>query len=249
MNTEIKIIEDLSLNAWPSYQMQMYDGWILRYSSFYTYRTNCVDQIGASYLPIPEKVNYCERVYRRWQTPAIFKISPLSDPELEDELLTRQYQIRHETDVMTRDLSDLSYTPLTNLKITNRVTYQWLEGLFQLKDTENIVHRRMVPAMYDAIPKDEIAVLLIDGETVVATGLGILDRDYVGVYAIHVGEAYRRRHYAQDIVNTILTEGRKHGAKKAYLQVVSDNEPARELYRKLGFSKSYSYRFYLKEEI
>ena len=39
----IKTIEDLSLNAWPSHQMQIYDGWILRFSYFYTHRTNCVD--------------------------------------------------------------------------------------------------------------------------------------------------------------------------------------------------------------
>ena len=33
---DIKTIEDLSLNAWPSHQMQVYDGWILRFSYFYT---------------------------------------------------------------------------------------------------------------------------------------------------------------------------------------------------------------------
>ena len=30
MNTLIKTIEDLSLNAWPSHQIELYDGWILR---------------------------------------------------------------------------------------------------------------------------------------------------------------------------------------------------------------------------
>ena len=74
----VKTIEDLSLNAWPSYQLQLYDGWILRYSSFYTHRTNCVEQVGESSLPLLEKVEYCEAIYDRWQTPSIFKISPLT---------------------------------------------------------------------------------------------------------------------------------------------------------------------------
>ena len=39
MNTLIKTIEDLSLNAWPSHQIELYDGWILRFSYFYTHRT------------------------------------------------------------------------------------------------------------------------------------------------------------------------------------------------------------------
>lgn len=54
----IKTVEDLSLNAWPSHQMQVYDGWILRFSYFYTHRTNCVETIGPAQLPIAEKVAY-----------------------------------------------------------------------------------------------------------------------------------------------------------------------------------------------
>ena len=50
------MIEDLSLNAWPSHQIQLYDGWLLRFSYFYTHRTNCVEQIGPSSIPIEEKI-------------------------------------------------------------------------------------------------------------------------------------------------------------------------------------------------
>ena len=31
MNPMIKTIEDISLNAWPSHQIQIYDGWLLRF--------------------------------------------------------------------------------------------------------------------------------------------------------------------------------------------------------------------------
>lgn len=55
MNAEIKQIEDMSLNAWPSHKMELYDGWILRFSYFYTHRTNSVEQFGISTLPWKEK--------------------------------------------------------------------------------------------------------------------------------------------------------------------------------------------------
>ena len=77
METTIKKIEDMSLNAWPSHKMELYDGWILRFSYFYTHRTNSVEQFGTSTLPWREKIPYCEQVYKRLGTPAIFKISPL----------------------------------------------------------------------------------------------------------------------------------------------------------------------------
>ena len=86
METTIKKIEDMSLNAWPSHKMELYDGWILRFSYFYTHRTNSVEQFGTSTLPWREKIPSCEQVYKRLGTPAIFKISPLVSQTLIDLL-------------------------------------------------------------------------------------------------------------------------------------------------------------------
>ena len=58
MDGLIKKIEDMSLNAWPSHKMELYDGWILRFSGFYTHRTNSVEQFAPSVLPWREKIPY-----------------------------------------------------------------------------------------------------------------------------------------------------------------------------------------------
>ena len=249
MDLNIKRIEDFSLNAWPSHQMQVYDGWILRYSYFYTHRTNCVDQIGLSLLPLPEKIDYCEAVYRRWSTPCIFKIPPTGDPGLDPLLDARGYRIEHRTTVMTRRLDALAPAPPAEfpLRLREYVDREWLDALFALKQTSNADHLRVVPQMYAAIPKDEAAAVVTDGGRVIATGLSIYDRDAMGIYAIHVDERYRRRGIATQIVHALLSDGLSRGAKSAYLQVVSDNAPAKAVYRRLGFSDSYRYYFRLKE--
>ncbi|MCR5293639.1 MAG: GNAT family N-acetyltransferase [Lachnospiraceae bacterium] len=245
MKTDIKTIEDLSLNAWPSFQMQVYDGWILRYSAFYTHRTNCVEQIGASILPLEEKVPFCERIYDRWRTPCIFKISPITDPALDLLLDRRGYRIEHRVINMVAEINvcgvrkpPAAFIPLT---IERRVSPSWIDGLFSLKGTSDPVHKKIVPGMYAAIPMDEIAVSarLPDGSAG-ASGLGILDRDFIGIYAIHVRESLRRRGLAEAILKTLLFEGARAGAKKAYLQVVADNAPAKALYRKTGFRSAYA---------
>ncbi|MDO4614598.1 MAG: GNAT family N-acetyltransferase [Lachnospiraceae bacterium] len=254
MTQTIKKIEDLSLNAWPSHQMQLYDGWILRFSYFYTHRTNCVEQIGTSSLPVSDKIDYCESVYRRWQTPCIFKISPVGEPGMDALLAGRGYHTEHHTTVMTRTLleQDLRWRPEKRgdgliFNLENQVSYRWIDGLFSLKHTDNIIHRRIVPEMYRAIPKDVIAVSVIDRERVIATGLGILDRDDVGIYAIHVDPAYRRIGLAADICRTLFREAALHGATHAYLQVVTENPPARALYKSLGFSEHFTYWFRVKD--
>lgn len=247
MNAYIKKIEDLSLNAWPSHQIQVYDGWLLRFSYFYTHRTNSVEQIGDSTIPLPEKVDYCENIYRHWGTPCIFKISPLVDPDFDLYLKNRGYTIAHSTQVKTMDLDQ--YTPRPSdisVNLDKEISWDWLDALFSLKGTTSMIHRKIVPTMYSAIPKDTVAASICHDGKIIAIGLGILDRDHIGLYAIHVDPQYRRRGYGQAICTSILNEGMRQGAHHAYLQVVPDNASARTLYDSLGFNHCYDYWFRLK---
>ncbi|MDO4489500.1 MAG: GNAT family N-acetyltransferase [Lachnospiraceae bacterium] len=241
----IKTIEDLSLNAWPSHQIQFYDGWLLRFSYFYTHRTNCVEQMGPSTIPTEEKISYCEQVYKGWGTPSIFKISPLIPAEFDNQLWKRGYEIQHSTDCMIADLTEA--VPVKNRQLTvdisNIIPDSWIQALFTLKNTTNIMHRTVVPSMYNAIPKRTLCASITINGKIAATGLGILDRDYIGIYAIHVHPDFRRQHAASTLCATLLNAGREQGATKAYLQVVSDNRPAIGLYHSLGFRYLYTYWF------
>ena len=57
----------MSLNAWPSHKMELYDGWILRFSYFYTHRTNSVEQFGTSTLPWREKFLTVKMFTNDWE--------------------------------------------------------------------------------------------------------------------------------------------------------------------------------------
>ena len=97
--------------------------------------------------------------------------------------------------------------------------------------------------MYRAILKETICASIRKDGQIIATGLGILDRDYIGIYAIHVKDNFRRRGFARQICTGLLKEGIKKGAYKAYLQVVEGNNSARTLYESLGFEYFYTYWF------
>lgn len=262
---EIRYVEDLSLNAWPSHMIELYDGWLIRFSYNYTYRTNSVEQVNDSSIPVDEKIAYCEDIYRRFHSPCSFKINPLLDPAFDLHLEELDYEIRHVTEVMTADTSHLHLMqPLSfeyefenrlqlpsfvhygdDLTVTlqSEITDEWIQGVFHLNGTSNPTLRRIVPSMFKAIPKETIAASIeIDGR-MVASGLGICDRDYVGIYAIYVSPGCRRRHYARAICSTILSEGIRRGVAKAYLQVVQGNHNAKTLYQSLGFTDFYTYWF------
>lgn len=244
METNIKKIEDMSLNAWPSYRMELIDGWILRFSHFYTHRTNSVEQFGDSSLPWCKKIPFCENEYKRLGTPAIFKISPLVSIDFDYVLENRGYRIEHTTEVMTLELSEANLTASCDLvELNNEISDEWIHSLFRLKNMKNEIHKKIVPTMYHAIPKETVSACIRKDGKIIATGLGILDRDYVGIYAIHVHENYRQQGYARQICTSILKNAKEKGAVNAYLQVVQGNTNARALYESLGFQEFYTYWF------
>ncbi len=272
----IRHIEDLSLNAWPSHMIELYDGWLIRFSHNYTYRTNSVEQVNASTIPIADKVRYCEEVYKGFGSPCSFKISPLLDPSFDSFLADRDYQIRHVTEVMTADTNHLHllspseegydfenrlslphYVEYSNprhaagsgsadsitVTLQSEITDEWIAGVFHLNGTSDPTLRRIVPSMFKAIPKETIAASIeIDGR-MVASGLGIRDRNYIGLYAIYVSPGCRRRGYARAICSTLLAQGKALGSTGAYLQVVKGNVSAKSLYHSLGFDDFYTYWF------
>ena len=265
----IKLIEEISLNAWPSHKMELYDGWLIRFSHNYTHRTNSVTQVGASLIPIEEKIEYCEKIYENYHTPSIFKISPLLDPSFDTLLAGRGYEIQHTTEVMTMNFSEFAPLPQESaeyeyygrnsglpsfvvypgnviVQLRDRITDEWIHSLFRLNGTTNPTLRRIVPSMFKAIPKETIvANIEIDGR-MVASGLGILDRGHVGLYAIYVDASCRHKSFGSCICSTILSEARKKGADKAYLQVVKGNVHAKNMYRSFGFRDLYTYWFRVK---
>lgn len=244
MKNKIKIVEDLSLNAWPSHQMQIYDGWILRFSYFYTHRTNCIEQIGPSSIPLSDKLDYCEEIYEKWGTPAIYKINPLIDSSFDQKLTGRGYHIAHITEVMIMDLEKQKF-PSHPLKVvlSREISQEWLDALFSMKGTVNQVHRTIVPSMYAAIPKDVICASVYNGNEIIATGLTILDRDYAGLYAIHVHQNFRGQGLGRAVCQSLLAAAMEEGASSAYLQVVKGNSRAKNLYTSLGFRDFYTYWF------
>ncbi len=241
----ISKIEDLSINAWPSFKTELYDNWLIRFSHQYTLRTNCVEQLGTSTLPLDEKIDYCEQIYTDYNSPCIFKITPLISEQFDFMLARRDYTRLNETDVMTMTLKKWSYD--SNIKktveISDTITNDWIFGVFKLNNVTNPVHHDIVPNMFRAIPKKTIVAKIIADGQMAASGLGILDRNELGLYAIYTHAGYRERGYARAICNTILEKGKSMGATHSYLQVLKNNASAVNLYESLGYKSEYSYWF------
>jgi hypothetical protein len=80
-------IEELAMNAWPSLQTILIDGWIIRIANGYTKRANSVNPIYLYKNNLDDNIKYCENIYRSNNLPIIFKIVECEEQKIIDQKL------------------------------------------------------------------------------------------------------------------------------------------------------------------
>lgn len=249
---EMQQLEELTLNALPALQTMYVDGWVLRFSKGCTKRANSVIPLyRLDEKTIEDHIKLCEAIYRKQNLPTTFKVFDMKSMQhLEACLIERGYKEVGEVSVQVAPLKQVHHSLSNDVYLTScrELTDDWLRyfALFNdLPANERHVFQQM---LHSIVPKTNY-VLMKDKEndSVIACGLAVLQNDYVGLYDIVTNPSYRQKGYGKMLVSSLLHWGLEHGAKHAYLQVLTDNEPALALYEQLGFQESYTYSFRVSE--
>ena len=236
-----RIIEEISLNAWPCLRQILYDGWILRFANGYTRRANSVNPIYPGSLNVAEKIMGCEQIYQDRQQTPIFKITPfVHPPNLDAFLAEAGYHKNAPTSVQWLDLATLSPQDRTGVEQWETPTEVWIDEYTRMNQVL-AANRATLEAILNSInPKSCFMILQDEGQTV-ACGLGVLEGQYVGLFDIVTEPAHRGKGFGTRLILNILNWAKQHGATRAYLQVMLSNAPALNLYAKLGFEEIYQY--------
>jgi RimJ/RimL family protein N-acetyltransferase len=247
-NARIQFLEGLALNAWPSLQTLPYDGWIVRFANGYTKRANSVNPLYRSSADVMEKIETCERLYHDQGLKVVFKMTPASLPEdLDSVLADRGYQVDSRTSVQLADLSAWSQPTTTpDVIFYDSVTEEWFSAFRELSGIDPRYHSTARQLLQLIASPQVLAAISRNGQ-VVACGLGAVQGDWVGLFDVVVDRRLRRQGYGRQLVNSVLTWGRRQGVHMAYLQVMLNNGPALRLYSKLGFQEQYQYWYRIKE--
>lgn len=238
-------IEEASMNAWPAMQQILLDGWVLRFSKGFTRRSNSIVPVYPAYREesdesLLDKIRYCENLYAREQLQTVFRLTSISDRktrQLDNLLESRGYELREPCHVLTCNLSQLS---ASQSEITLVTLEQWLQAycyLTGMGEPASTLHQLILKG----IAGECAFAVLTDGENPIACGLGVLEHELVGLFDIYTHPQRRRSGLGRTIVEGLLRWGREHDATRGYLQVVSDNLPARRLYNELDFVHSHEY--------
>jgi ribosomal protein S18 acetylase RimI-like enzyme len=77
----------------------------------------------------------------------------------------------------------------------------------------------------------------------IAIGRAAVEKPWVGIAAIEVDPAWRRRGHSRTVMAALVAWATSRGATRAYLEVMADNQPALALYASLGFTEHYRYTY------
>lgn len=243
----IRRIEELSLTAWPSLQTLYDDGWVLRFANGYTRRANSVNPIYPSAVDPSAKIRRCETIYGQRGLPTVFKMTPQAQPSGLDDLLAEAgYTHEAATSVQTLALNQLEAPSLPDVRLSPTCSDDWQAAFCRMNSIPER-HTATMRRMLESIPAQTCYAALYAGESLAAVGLGVADGGYVGLFDIVTAPELRRQGFGRQLVLHLLGWGQSAGAQTAYLQVMYNNDPARQLYAALGFREVYPYWYRVKQ--
>jgi ribosomal protein S18 acetylase RimI-like enzyme len=237
----IQTIEELSLNAWPGLQQILLDGWVLRFAGGYSRRANSAYAMYGGTKSVEEKVEICERIYREKELPPMFKLTPATEPaDLDPILKARGYAEEGRASVRVLELPNVMREDDVCAQGWNEPNEQWFDVVAEM--TVLSVHKKaMLRGIITNIACPIRLAAMMEGEQIVACGLGVLQGSHLGLFDVMTRPERRRQGWGRRLVDHLLDWGKRGGAERAYLQVVVDNTPAMALYDRLGFVEAYQY--------
>ena len=236
--TDLRRLEELGLNSSAPPGQLLYDGWLLRLLPGQAKRARSVNAVYPSIRPLAEKVAYCEALYASQQLPTIFRITPFSEPADLDARLQALGYPRFDTTAV--ETTQIDPTQLRSTRSELMALPEWVEAVGELRGSSTLYRSSHLERLRSVVLPMR-ALILRQGDAVVATGLAIVEDGWAGLFDIVTAPTARRQGLGHLVVQGLLRSAWEFGARNAYLQVGADNLPARALYAKYGFTERYQY--------
>lgn len=238
-------VEDAGLNASAPPQQRWLDGWLVRYSPGKAKRARCINAVAAGVRPAADKLAECETLYREAGLPFFVRITPFTQPaSLDGQLAERGWAVVDDTCVMVLP----AFGDLSALCVPDGITEDWAgaadyaQAVGALRSS-SVVEIEAHAQRLALSPVPYSGLLWRRGRTVVACGQFAREGVVVGLYDVITAPAARGAGLARQLCTRLLSCAKAAGGKAAYLQVESDNLPARAVYRRLGFADGYRYHY------
>jgi GNAT superfamily N-acetyltransferase len=233
-------LEAVAARGWRAGDTTQLGGWLLRADGGFTGRANSVLPLRAPGVAIAEALATARRWYATRGLPLRIHVPTESRRLLDADLGERGWPVGDLVHVMTARLDAVSLNKSApEVEVTMAAT---LDDAWLARFREGAVPIERARALLTRHERVIFAAIRQDSRTV-AIGRGCVDDHWLGISAVEVEPALRRRGLAHAVLQTLWAWGRDHGATRSYLQVGADNAAAVVLYDRLGYWVHHDYRY------
>jgi N-acetylglutamate synthase len=242
-------LEECAFNAWPARESVTCDGWVFRCADGYTKRANSANAVAPT-GDFSEVQATAEGFYLKRHLPVILRLTPLAQPDADTTLEAAGYAHLDPSLVMTLPLAKMNSVEIKvgvgDVVIEPAPSPAWRAGFSAANEVAAARRRLHDNILYSIRPQAGFATFHLSGAPV-GYGLAVTENGVTGLFDIVVTRAARGRGVGRALTMALLQWGRNAGAVEAYLQVMSDNKIARDLYESSGFTEAYRYHYRIKE--
>jgi N-acetylglutamate synthase len=220
--------------------------WTLRTAGGFTRRANSCHAVGDPGMPIQRAA---QRIIGFAAAHDIVPLAQLIEGSAEEQALQRLGWVvtDHPTVVLTSRLADfLEGRPAESVaKITETLQPTWEEAYHRTRP--NSADPAVVRMILEGNPPRAFAAVTGEGRDdhseLIAMARGHRNEDWLGLASIWTHSDHRRRGLATAMMAALGHWAARQGARYAYLQVATVNQPGIAAYRSLGFSHHHAYRY------
>ncbi|MEU1659461.1 GNAT family N-acetyltransferase [Streptomyces griseofuscus] len=229
--------------GWRPVESERLGEWELRAAGGYTRRANSVLPLGDPGCPLDAALAAVRRWYGERGLPAY--VQTATGAEGTQELLGAELERRGWVREVSAEVWIGALAPLTDrpagadVVLAREADEAWL-ARYQRKGVSEVALRVLSagPSVWFATVPGE------PGGAPAAIGRCVVDGRWAGFAAVEVDPGRRRQGLATDVMAALARRALAEGASAGWLQVESDNAPARALYTGLGFSRHHAYHHF-----
>jgi len=237
----LRELDEAGVNAWPSLEQVIVDGWLLRSAVGYTRRSNSVQPLYEGSRSLYAKILTAERWYRERHLPAMFRVTVESRPDgLDGVLADRGYTREAPTSVQWLPLAE-AYGSSTECDVWTDAETDWFNAHVQIQGMDAgsaTILRRLLNIGGRG---RTFGLVCDDAGEPASVGMAVREGSLVGLFGLGTAPEKRGRGFGTRLIAGLLESARAAGAEQAYLQVGLSNDPALSLYAGLGFREVYRY--------
>lgn len=226
-------LDAVAARAWPATETAPLGEWRLRYAGGFTRRANSVLVAGGPGLPVDEALAEVVRWYGERDATPYLQLSDSSPYAA--EAAARGWVREGDTLVRTAPLAPLTLLPEgagPPVTLARTPDAAWLAAYHRtggLADAALEVVTGGPSVWFASMPG--------------AIGRAVVDGPWALFGAVEVIPSHRRQGLATAVMGALARRAAQEGATAAYLQVEADNEGARVLFDRLGFTDHHGYHY------